>query len=596
MFMRKKSQWRIGLLAVALVFSLLTPAMTTMAATEDTRVTSYSITDGLVARWTFDDNYNDSVGGLSTKLGAKNITYTKGVHGKAAVFNGKDNYLYVEPNDILNFGNDREENNENFSIAAWVNLGNAKNGAKYLLDKGKNLGWEKNDDCYWTNPYAIHFETCEVNVDLSNYFEDLNTGILTEGDVRIANKHVEGEEWFLLTFTYDGDQAKIYHDNMLLTQSNYSKGITFNEDGLYIGVDAKLENLFKGAVDDLRLYNTTLSYDDVEALYQEGVKANKEFVEPTKQLVAYYAFDKDLKDSSEFSNDAENIAVSGTTKYVIGKNGGAIALTKGNYIQVPGGDHLNLEDEFTVSCWVKVDTDGDYPLIYRQNPSYSDDSENSWTYKLAISSWGKGENTEFQMKTEVYDPDNWVPIGGQGLDTELYYSEHKVKSTNWIHYTCTYKDGQMIAYINGKQFNKSDKSDFINIANASGNLLIGYDNDTFIKGSIDELKIYNSCLNATDVEKEEKRIDSIRLSSKDAKAVATMGKGKSVSISSILLHDVDEDEDASIKTSDKNVKMSSSNKKIFTVAKGKITAVKAGKAKLTISYGPHSVSYNVTVK
>ncbi len=598
MFKKMKSQWMISLLMVALVFSLLTPAMKAVAAgsEEDALVESFGISDGLVARWTFDDNYNDSVGGLNTKLGAKNLTYTKGVHGKAAIFNGKDNYLYVVPNDILNFGNDREENNDNFSISAWINLGNSKYGEKYLLDKGKNIGWDKNDGCYWTNPYAIRFETCEVNVDLSNYFEDTEAGITTGGDARAGYKNVEGEEWFLLTVTYDGDQVKIYHDNTLLTQSNYSDGITFNEDGLYIGANSKLGSLFKGSIDDLRLYNTTLSYDDVEALYQEGVKANKEFVEPTKQLVAHYAFDKDLTDSSKFKNDAEHVAVGGTTKYVVGKNGEAITLTKGNYIQVPVADQLNLETEFTISCWVKVESEGDYPLVTRLNPSYSDDDENNWTYKLSINSWGGGENTEFQMRTAVYDPDNWTSVSGQGLDTTLYYSQTNLMSTNWIHYTCTYKNGQMISYINGVQNNKSDKSDLINIANASGELLIGYDNDTFIRGAIDELKIYNSCLSPTEVAKEAKRVDSISLSSSDAKAVAAIGKGKSVTIETIIMHDVDKDKDKEIKTSDKNIKMSSSNKKILKIENGKITAVKAGKTKLIISYGGLDVTYNVTVK
>jgi hypothetical protein len=38
-------------------------------------------------------------------------------------------------------------------------------------------------------------------------------------------------------------------------------------------------------------------------------------------------------------------------------------------------------------------------------------------------------------------------------------------------------------------------------------------------------------------------------------------------------------------------------KKIFTVADGgKITGKKAGKAKLTMSYGPHTAVYNIVVK
>ena len=577
---------------------LVLPTATAQATENNYDVKGLSVSTGLVAHWTFDGNYTEAINGLDTKSGGKNITYIDGVHGKAAVFNGKDNYLYVEADPVLNFGNSRSENNDNFTISAWINLGNSKYGDKYLLDKGNNIGWDKNDGSYWTNPYRLKFDTCEPIIELSNWYEEESAGCISEGSSVTRDKHVEGEEWFLLTITYDGSRVKIYHDNTLLTQSVYSEGITFNNDDLYIGTDCRLKDYFKGAVDDLRLYTTTLSYDDVDALYQEGVKANKELVEPTKQLVAYYDFDSNLKDSSSFKNDAEHIAVSGSAKYIIGKNGKALTMTKGNYVRVPSGDQLNLETEFTVSCWLKVDTDGEYPILYRQNPSYSDEDENDWTYSLTMDSWGKGENTDLRMGASLYNPDSWVPDDGQILHTEFYYTDNKLKSTNWLHYTCTYNNGQMISYINGKQFKKSDKSDLINIANASGDLLIGYDNSTFFKGAIDELKIYSSCLSPTDVAKEAKRVDSISLSSGDSKKLkAAIGKGKSLTISSIVLKDGDTGKNSTIKSSDKNIKMVSSNKKVFTVAKdGKLTGVKAGKAKLTISYGSHSVTYNVTVK
>lgn len=562
-----------------------------------TGATTSTVKRGLVAHWTFDGNYNETESGLTTNLGAKAITYTEGIHGKAAVFNGKDNYLYVDADPILNLGNSIDQNNDNFSISAWVNLGDSKYGTKYLLDKGKDIGWEKNDDCFWSNPYRIKFETCEPIADFSNYFERMDPDFITEGGYATGGKHVEGEEWFLLTITYEGKRVKIYRDNELLTQSNYTDGITFNNDELYIGVDGKLQSYFKGAVDDLRIYTTTLSYDDVNDLYEKGLKANKELVEPTKKLVAYYNFDGNLKDSSSYKNNAEKVAIGGTTKYVIGKNGKAITMSKGNYILVPAADQLNLETEFTVSFWIKVNAEGEFPILYRQNPSYSDqDGDNDWTYKLTTETWGSFETTRLITNTAVYNPDEWVPEQGQNLSMEFNYEDEKIKGSDWLHYTSTYKDGQMKSYLNGKLINKSEKSDLVNISNASGDLLIGYDGDTFINGSIDELKIYSKCLSATDVAKEAKRIDTISLSSDKVKTISSIGKGKTITLTEIQLKDGDKGKTSKVKAADQNVTWKTSNNKVFTVAKGKITGVKAGKAKLIIIYGGNSVTYNVVVK
>jgi len=549
----------------------------------------------LVAHWTFDNDIKETVNNMETKLGAKAISYTDGIYGKAAVFNGKDNYLYVSDT-MLNLGNGRDEDNSNFTISAWINLGDSKTGEKYLLDKGEDIGWDKNDDKYWTDPYKVKFDGCEPIVQLSNVFEDAKSGYQTEGDSSTRGKYVEGNEWFLLTVTYDGKRVKVYHDNLLLTQSNYTDGITFNNDGLYIGVDGKLQNYFKGAVDDLKIYTKTLSYDEVEELYKKGLAANKEYVEPTKKLAAYYSFDDNLKDLSSYKNDAEKVSTSGTIKYIIGKNGKAMTMSKGSYIRIPAKDQLNPEDEFTISFWLKLNADGEVPVLYRQNPSYTDDNDNDWTYELMVDNMGKGEYTCVTMNTRVFTPDDWTPLEGQRLYSEFTYEDTKIKSTNWVHYTYTYKEGQMKFYLNGKLQKKSDKSDVVNISNASGDLLIGYDGETFLNGAIDELKIYTNCENADDVKTEAERVDSIKLSSADIKNISQIGKGETVSISEVLLKDGDTGKTSNIKTNN-NVAYLSSDNKVFTISKdGKVTGVKAGKAKLMISYGAHSVAYTIVVK
>ena len=92
-------------------------------------------------------------------------------------------------------------------------------------------------------------------------------------------------------------------------------------------------------------------------------------------------------------------------------------------------------------------------------------------------------------------------------------------------------------YINGKLKHKTDSFDNPNVVNASGDLYIGYNNDTFFTGALDELKIYNKCLSASDVAKEYKRVDTISLSQADQKKIATIKKGKSVQCPNLIFKD-----------------------------------------------------------
>ena len=553
----------------------------------------------LVAHWTFDSSYQESVNQLTTSLGGKELTYTEGVFGEAAVFNGKDNYLTVLADPVLNLGNSREDDNNNFTITAWLNMGDTLNQYRgYLLDKGNDSGY--NNKVRYTNPYAIMFNGAKPYIYFSNLFTDTNkeTKYSTSGKGQLDGNAVEGEDWFLFTVTYDGKTMKAYRNNELLMQKNYADGITFNDEDLFIGVDHELKQYFKGAVDDLRLYTRTFSYDDVDAMYQEGVAANQELVEPEKQLVAYYSFDGSLKDGSVFENDGESVAIKGTTKYVIGKNGKAISMSKGSYISVPAKKQLNFDKEFTVSLWLKLDGAGTYPLLYRLNPAMGNKNNNDYTYNLSVRSWGtNSSNTNLVIGTHAYNSDYWSTKKGPGMTGAITYTKNKVKATSWLHYTYTYKDGELNFYLNGKLLKTEEFRDDIDICNASGDLLIGYNNDTFLNGAIDELKLYNKCLTQKEVAAEALRIDSIELTGSDSKKLSSISKGKTMTINTVVLNDVDLGESCEMKSTDKNITFTSSNKEVFTVTKdGKINTLKSGKAKLTITYGGISVTYPVNVK
>ncbi|MGB4658872.1 MAG: LamG-like jellyroll fold domain-containing protein [Mobilitalea sp.] len=487
---------------------LVTMMLSVFLTVEESQAADAS--SGLVARWTFDDNYNESVNGLTTTLGAEDLEYTEGVHGKAAKFNGKDNYLIVEANTKLDLCNSRTEDSNAFTISAWINLGDVTKEERYLLDKGMEAGWTKNDGCFWSNPYSVLFDGAEPTLILNNSFQDSISipNIIQQGTSTTTGKSVEGEDWFLLTITYDGLRVKIYHDNKILLQNDDTTGFAFNEDNLFIGVDCTLHKYFKGKLDDLRIYARTLSYRDVDLLYQEGFGANQEFVKPTKQLVAYYAFDKNLKDRSIFENDAEVIDGGGAARYVLGEIGQAVALSEGNYIRIPPAAQLNFDKEFTISFWIKLKgEDAKYPIINRQNPSYGGVNNNSSVYQIYVQTWHKAEYTYLRMSTLAWNSSMWKPINGQAVDTNISYANNNIKSSSWFHITYAYKNGKMRTYLNGEIMDTTEKSDVANICNASGNLLIGYDGNTFLEGSIDELKIFNKCLTTEEIASEAERTD-----------------------------------------------------------------------------------------
>lgn len=226
------------------------------------------------------------------------------------------------------------------------------------------------------------------------------------------------------------------------------------------------------------------------------------------------------------------------------------------------------------------------------------ENNNDYTYNLTVKNWGSNnDRTNLVLATKTYNTDYWSTKKGPGMTGALTYTKNKVKATSWLHYTYTYKDGELNFYLNGKLLKTEKYRDDIDICNASGNLLIGYNNDTFLNGAIDELKLYNKCLTQKEVVAEAKRVDSIELTGSDSKKLSSIAKGETIAIKTVVLNDIDLGKNSEMKSTDKNITFTSSNKAVFTVTKdGKIKTLKKGKAKLIITYGGISVTYPVNVK
>ena len=77
-------------------------------------------------------------------------------------------------------------------------------------------------------------------------------------------------QWHFLTSTYDGERYKTYIDGVLIGSILKSDPVYVENGDLGIGGSPDGSNLFKGWIDDVRLYKTALSSQDVEIAYGDG--------------------------------------------------------------------------------------------------------------------------------------------------------------------------------------------------------------------------------------------------------------------------------------------------------------------------------------
>jgi Concanavalin A-like lectin/glucanases superfamily len=223
-----------------------------------------------LAAWYLDGNANDSSGNGHNGTLIGNPTFTTGANGLAngaISLDGQTQYI-----DLSNFA----DNLPNFSITAWFNTsGTIGDSADYTIiskfsDGGSNTG----------NGWVLSLEAgfSPVDVCLTGFVQQ------ADGNVWVGNRsntlHPNDGLWHFAAFTIansnnDNPTTALYLDNstsdiIVYNESTYSGATGFgNTSDVLIGNSTAAE-LFPGNLDDIRLYNTALSSDQVSAIYAAG--------------------------------------------------------------------------------------------------------------------------------------------------------------------------------------------------------------------------------------------------------------------------------------------------------------------------------------
>ena len=362
----------------------------------------------LVARWHLDGDYEDSTGNGNGGTKHGDVHFVDGVNGKAASFDGENDYILVEDAPILDI-------TDEITIEAWVKLnelnrkqcfvgkrhGTAASQIGYLLKMG--------DD----NSLAMQF----------NGF-GYNAGAL------VANmwQHVAG--------TYDGATIDLYINGEKTGSYNVSGSITSNNAPVYLGAFyySSFTNQFNGKLDEIAIYNKVLAENEIKAQYRKT--GNDKFIEEDEFGGSWF---DDFDDDSgiegglggsrleadehtvglwHFDEGAGNQARDGSGNgnhgtlqsmeegdWVDGKYGKGLEFGGGGeYVTVANEENFDFDhnDSFSIETWIKTNDDWDNYIIGRR-----DGAGTVWRgYCLAI--FENGEITVHLMHNHLNNEKIWV--------------------------------------------------------------------------------------------------------------------------------------------------------------------------------------------
>ncbi len=464
-----------------------------MQGTANAGVSGGSVLPDPIAHYSFDEQqgqsaHNKSIGGssLDGTLGANSSASTDDPTWKTKAdckvngclgFDGGD---YISAGDLSNF--DFSNSDSKFSISAWV---------KPTTADTQQIVLSKHNPTNNQRGWAVGIETDnKMTIWLSEdgtYSDSTTVRYQTADTVPTSEFH----HW---TFTVDvsTDTFEIYKDGVLQSGAHANSKTTItdiyqNTSFVGIGILGNLISNFNGYIDEVKIYNTALTEDQVRqdmnsgsALAFGGVNGASEADELADGAgnppIAEWKFDEKTGGTAyDTSGNGNDGAITGAA-WKSGCQQGACLEFDGNgdrvYLgssQIVGG--TNLAEDFTIEASIKAGSDSNGRVVFSQNNS----SQGNTLFELITNNTQLAFNARNDAGT-LYQ----VTASTRPLDNQ------------WHHVSVTRNGTSLLFYLDGQQltsstsFSPSGTFTFneVYIGTRSGN-------DLVFTGLIDHVKIYN---------------------------------------------------------------------------------------------------------
>jgi RHS repeat-associated protein len=415
---------------------------------------SGGLSAGLAGYWKFDENSGtmaaDSSSSNNTGTLASGAAWNAGQSGSAVNLDGADDYVQVgAPSSLVM--------TSAASFSAWIYPTGAGSDATYggtiVSKEGEYL--------------LVRFPNGSIRWAFANTTP--GWAFIDTGATAPLN------QWTHVAVTYDSGVVKTYINGTLANTYNGAGSIgdaNTSQNDFRIGGRQNISEYFQGRIDEVRVYNRALSASEVSGL--SGA--------PTAELKGSWQFDENSGTTAADASGSGNTGTltSGAT-WVTGQAGSAVNLDGADdYVQVGAQSSLVMTSAASFSAWI-------YPTGGGSDATYGG---------TILSKEGEYLLVRFPDGSIRWAFANSSP-GWAFINTGSV-----APLNQWTHVAVTYDNGVVKTYLNGTLANTYNGAGSIGDANASQNdfRIGGRQNiSEYFQGRIDEVRVYNRALTATEV-------------------------------------------------------------------------------------------------
>lgn len=292
-------------------------------------VLSQSLDNGLVAHWSFDDcSLRDVSRNGHDGIRNDNALCIDGISNKAYTFNGTNSTIVCGDGQPLN-------GSDSATFIAWIRYNQPSGTFGAIVTRWENLGGPQE---WWFGMYgnAIHYTT--QNYPCASYCADRMSVPLT----------IEPGCWVMVGAIRQGDTVKYIFNGKIVDEDN-NNNYNFNLVNTSIRIgrqnpDERPTSLFKGDIDDIRIYNRVLTNQEIEQLYKK--------FSPFPTLLK----NENISGNINSYHSVENISIDKQTiaaKGIVTFSQSCFPIQKGLLIQMKGAAY-STSDKGTISQYGNV--------------------------------------------------------------------------------------------------------------------------------------------------------------------------------------------------------------------------------------------------
>ncbi|HEX32924.1 MAG TPA: DUF2341 domain-containing protein [Candidatus Aenigmarchaeota archaeon] len=221
---------------------------------------------GIAALWSFDEGEGDTLHDSSPNQNDGTIygaTWTEGVFGKSLRFNGVNNYVETTDINSIELGN--------ASFVFWINVNNLTKDLD-IITKGSH--GTSQPLIIWRDEEVGGFaDEGQGNIDT---ISTLTYDGSTQHGIGAPSGSLNQSEWnnFAVVIDTSGNKLKIYKNGVMITEhTKVWNGIQDTTTALRIGDANPSSRPFDGEIDEVYIFNRSLTDEEVRELYN-GVLRN----------------------------------------------------------------------------------------------------------------------------------------------------------------------------------------------------------------------------------------------------------------------------------------------------------------------------------